>query len=392
MGKRELLLIVGFVIVGVVVYQVTAPEPAPGHRGFSFSRFLEAARREVRGNRASAELTTTTRHKLPAALTELRITGPISEVEVTGEDRPDVESTLYVHSNGYDEAEAKEYIRQSKLIPDQTASALILRMEFPQGGRQRGTLKLKVPARLHIRVEPGSGTLGVKNVGSVEVTSMRGEASLRQIAGRVEITHRGGEVTIEDVGSLTFNGRSGTLHLKGVRGDTSIKMEQGGEVDATGLIGRLDAETRNVDLTLDHLETTRGPIRINGNGGEISMKGLRAEARIEVRNVELTLSMSAPAPVEIHSEGERVTVTPPAAGGYTVDVAAVSSELTLPPSAEQMGLRSTRETEQETRVTGAVRGGGPTITVRATRGELDLRTPDQKPADTKAADEKTTKP
>ena len=35
MGKRELLLVVGFVIVGVVVYQVTAPPPAPGERGFS---------------------------------------------------------------------------------------------------------------------------------------------------------------------------------------------------------------------------------------------------------------------------------------------------------------------------------------------------------------------
>ena len=46
MGKRELLLIVCFVIVGAGVYQVTAPEPGPGQRGFSFSRFLEAARRE----------------------------------------------------------------------------------------------------------------------------------------------------------------------------------------------------------------------------------------------------------------------------------------------------------------------------------------------------------
>ena len=82
MGKRELLLIVCFVMVGAAVYHVTAPEPGPGQHGFSFGRFLEAARREVRGNRASAELTTTTIHKLPAELTELRITGLISEVEI----------------------------------------------------------------------------------------------------------------------------------------------------------------------------------------------------------------------------------------------------------------------------------------------------------------------
>ena len=93
----------------------------------------------------------------PPDLNELRITGPISEVEVVGEERQDVESTVHVESNGYDEAEAREYVKQSKLVVDRAASALILRMEFPRGGRQRGILKLKVPSRLQVRVEPGSG-------------------------------------------------------------------------------------------------------------------------------------------------------------------------------------------------------------------------------------------
>ena len=39
MGKRELLLIFCFVIVGVVVYQATARPPAPGERGLSLSPF-----------------------------------------------------------------------------------------------------------------------------------------------------------------------------------------------------------------------------------------------------------------------------------------------------------------------------------------------------------------
>jgi len=382
MGKRELLLIVCFVMVGAAVYHVTAPEPGPGQHGFSFGRFLEAARREVRGNRASAELTTTTLHTLPPDLTELRITGPIAEVEVTGENRPDVESTLFVHSNGYDEAEAKEHIRQSKLLSDQTASALIFRMEFPQGGRQRGTLKLKVPARLHIRIEPGGGTLAVKNVGSVEITSMRGEAVIRQIAGRVEITHRGGEVTIEDVGSLEFNGRSGSVNLKGVRGDTAIKMEQGGELEAARLTGKLDVETRNVDLTLDNLEVTRGPIRVNANGGEISMKGLRSEARIEVRNAELTVVMAAAAPVEIYNEGERVVLTPPPAG-FTLDALVMDGRVTPDDLVEELGLKINRAGEKnETRVSGPVKGGGPTLTVRSTRADLVLRGPDRQARET----------
>jgi hypothetical protein len=104
MGKRELLLVFCFVVVGAVVYQATARPPASGERGLSLSRFIEHARREIRGNRANAEATTTATHELTADLTELRITGPISEVEVEGDGRRDVESTVHVESNGYDDA------------------------------------------------------------------------------------------------------------------------------------------------------------------------------------------------------------------------------------------------------------------------------------------------
>ena len=47
MGKRELLLIVAFVVVGVAVYQGPRRLRA-GETGFSFSRMIESVRREVR--------------------------------------------------------------------------------------------------------------------------------------------------------------------------------------------------------------------------------------------------------------------------------------------------------------------------------------------------------
>ena len=48
MGKRELFIILGFVAVGIVAYQLTAP--ASTSEGFSFSKVWEAMRREVHGN------------------------------------------------------------------------------------------------------------------------------------------------------------------------------------------------------------------------------------------------------------------------------------------------------------------------------------------------------
>ncbi len=67
MGKRELLLVAAFVIVGALVYQFTAPPPAPGERSFSLSQLIGNVRRQVRGNRAQADTTTTTDHPVAAA-------------------------------------------------------------------------------------------------------------------------------------------------------------------------------------------------------------------------------------------------------------------------------------------------------------------------------------
>ena len=377
MGKRELLLVICFVVVGVVVYQVTAPTPAPGERGLSLGRLIEAARREVGGNRAMAELTTTTTHALTSEITELRITGSISEVEVQGEDRSDIESTLFVNSRAYNDAEAKQYAAESKLVADQTASALILRMQFPTPGRQRSTVKLKVPARLRIRVEPGSGTLDVKNVAAVEIAGTRGEVTLSQIAGRVDVSHRGGEVTIQDAGSLDFNGRAGSLKLTGVRGDTSIKMDGGGEITVANLAGSLNLESRNTEVTLENLESTRGPIRVNSIAGSVKIKGLKSEARIDVRNAELDIAMTGAATVAIYTENDRVALTPPP-GGYTLDVLVIDGEIKPAERISELGLRATRENDKEARLVGAIKGGGPTITVRATRGNLELMSRDEK--------------
>jgi hypothetical protein len=376
MGKRELLLVFCFVVVGAVVYQATARPPAPGERGLSLSRFIESARRGIRGNRASAETTATTNHALTPELNELRVTGQISDVEVVGEERQDVESTTHVESNGYDEAEARGYLKESKLVPDRTASSLILRMEFPRGGRQRGTLKVKVPSRFRVRIEPGSAAVKISSVAEVEIAGTRGEVAVQRISGKVEITHRGGEVEIEDVGALEFTGRAGALKIAGVRGDASIKMEQGGEMTVSRLTGALDLDARNCDIGLEDLSNARGPIRVNLNGGSLKAKGLKSETRVDSRGAEIEIAMAGPAQVAIYSEGERVTLTPPP-GSYTLDARIIDGRLTSRDVVDKLGF-STNETgseRKEAHVFGPFKGGGPTISVRATHADFAIEEP-----------------
>jgi hypothetical protein len=73
-------------------------------------------------------------------------------------------------------------------------------------------------------------------------------------------------------------------------------------------------------------------------------------------------------PLAIYSDGrETVSLTPPA-GGYTLDAVASHSEITVAEGTVPVATNG-----QEQRATGAVKGGGPTITIRTARGPITVR-------------------
>jgi hypothetical protein len=368
MGKRELLLIVGFVIAGVVVYQATAPPPTPGQHKFSLSRVIDTIKREVRGHRARAEVTSTVTYPAEVGVTEVRIGGGFGELIVTGEARKDLEATFRVTSNGSDEAEARKLAEESQVKIETAGSTINVGSKYPRAGSQRGYLTLKVPAGLRVRVEPGTNRLTITDVGSAELTGARGETTIKRVTGRVEATQRGGRIAIEEAGSVKLAARGSDAVVTRVTGESAFEL-QAGELTGRELRGTVNLEGRSAEVTLHDMQETTGPVRINLEGGRISLTGLKADARIDARHSEVEVSMTQAAPLAIYNEGDdRIELTPPP-GGYQLDAVATDGRLTLPDGLLQVQVND-GGTEQ--RAAGAVKGGGPTITLRSTNGSITV--------------------
>ncbi len=366
MGKRELLLIVAFVILGAVVYQATAPPPAPGERTFSLGGAIESLRRHVRGNRASANLTTVSTHPADAGVTELRVVLR-SEVTLIGEDRQDINAELRVHSNGYDDAEAQQLAKETVLKIDRAGGRLVATVDYPEAGSQRARLLLKVPSRLMAALDSTSGRLEVTGVAGLELLNTRGEAKIQKIAGRVTGTHRGGEIVITDSGPVKLTTFGSDVQLGQIRNEVTLNT-RGGEVKGNELAGPIDIDANDTSVTLEKLEKTTGIVRVNAGGGSVSIKGIRTEARIDVRNAEVDVVVDRAAPLAIYSQGgDRVDLTPPP-GGYQLDAVASNASVTVADKAVPVVTSG-----QEQRATGAVNGGGPTITIRTGRGSITVR-------------------
>jgi len=368
MGKRELLLIAGFVAIGVVVYQLTAPPRQSSESGFSIGRILDEIRREVRGRPASAEVTATATHAVPSEVSELRVTLQNSPVTITGEDRTDIATELWVRSNGVDEAEAKSLAGQAVLTVEPAGPIVSVSVTLPDEGSQRVRLGLRVPARMLVGFGPTNARIEIAGVEGVELESARGETVIRQIKGRVGVTHRGGDFTVEDAVAVRLNTRGSDVRLARISGESTLQM-QGGDLRAAGLLGAVEIESSAADITLEDLQDARGPLRINATGGSVSIRGLGSEARIDGRETDIEVTFDRAAPVAIFNTGDRIQITPPR-DGFTLDAVATGGRITIPDALAPQISSSATPDDKEHRASGSVNGGGPSITIRATRGDI----------------------
>ena len=118
---------------------------------------------------------------------------------------------------------------------------------------------------------------------------------------------------------------------------------------------------------MENLSLLKAPLRIDANNGSLRIVGLRTDARIDGRDTDVDVAFDAPAPATIYSTGENIVITPPP-GGYTLDAVASDGRITIDDDTIKPS-----GSEGEQRAAGAVRGGGPALTLRATRAEISIR-------------------
>jgi hypothetical protein len=332
-----------------------------------WSTVIDNIRREVRGNQFTAEITKTATHPVSDAATEVRLgPGAAEQLIIIGEDRADIASELQIWSNGYDETEAKSLAGQVVLRTNQAGTGASFSVQYPQPGSQRAKLILKAPSRLRVQVTRAGRSQSISGVAAVEADDLRGETTIRRIAGRVSGSHRAGDLVIDDVGSVKLATRGSDARIERVRGELSLET-QSGELRGGALLGPIEIEANDTEIALERLEKVRGTIRVNASGGRVVLRGIASETRVDARHAEVEAALASPAAVTIQSDNEDVEITPPP-GGFTLDAVATEGRIEAPP-----GTIAVEAGEREQRAAGDVQGGGAVLSVRVTHGDLRLR-------------------
>ena len=337
MGKRELLIVVIFVAVGVLAYQLTAPA-SPEGKGLSFSKFFKEVRREIHGDRATASHTHRGTMSVSRDLQELRVMPQQGRVRVVGEARSDIAYDLPIESTGPDAATALEYAKRVNVKIDDLGSSATLAVEYPREGTQTGTMTVLVPARLAVRMVGGVPT--IDNVAAVQLETVSGDTTLKNISGAVTGGHRNGRLVVDGVGTVNLSLTNSRARFFNVGGDVTLTARTG-ECAIEDSKGKLVVESTGVDLSIAR---HKGPVRVTGSAGEVRLDGTEGEISIDMRRAEVEVIASGAHPMTLLTSDEPLRLFLDERAGLTIDAVATggkiqATEFGLTPDAQEREVR-----------------------------------------------------
>ena len=361
MGKRELLIAASVIVIAAIVYQFTAPAPKDGEGGFSLRRLFGDMRREMNEDAAKSEFVQKGTIPVGPGVEVVRISTSRSiPVTVEGEDRADIAYEMPVQSTGPDAPSALEYAKRSIVEVDDQGSQIGISTYFPAEGQQSGSLTLKVPARLIVRIEPG-GRPRVKGVASVRLSRVTGEVLLEQIRGDVTGTHVSGDLTVKGAGSVNLILISSRVTLSGIERGVTANLRSGEcEVrESRGPIVLTANSTRVLVAAHD------GPIDIDGEGGQIKVDRPLQPVRIDIRRASVHVTLAGATPMTVVTSESPLQLMIDGTPAIQVDATSMNGGIT----ATDFSLQP-EKSDRASRLTHEFGGKATRVILRNTRAEI----------------------
>jgi hypothetical protein len=363
MGKRELLLIGVFLVLGMGVYQMTAPPPKPGQEGFSFGKLFSHIRAEIQGEDARARVDRKAQQAVGASVARLNLPEFRGMLTLVGEDRADVEVELHGFMAGIDETVAKTRADATLLTLEPEEDEITVKISRPEETPRlrNAELRLRVPARMAVTLEY-RGEADLRGVAEVKFQSSRGRTNIRDV-GAIRGEYVNGEIEVLGVGEIDLKTQRTQVRIDGVK-KTLVLDSEHGEVRIQRVGGAVKLDLDRVECEGDAI---KGETTVRIEHGNLTLRGISAAVEINGDGAGLDLMMASAVPLSATTTGDELTVELPK-GGVTLDAITQHGRLRLPDRALEV-----REGDDEQRTDAKIRGGGPTLRLRNEHADIVIR-------------------
>jgi DUF4097 and DUF4098 domain-containing protein YvlB len=215
---------------------------------------------------------------------------------------------------------------------EQNGSSIRIGYNLPDDVKRHVAIdyEITVPSTTAVEAHSGSGNVDVSGVASgVKAQTGSGDIRLRDIGGQQQVHTGSGSIRADNVGA-PFHAQTGS-------GDIEATLTGSGDVDA---------------------HTGSGTIRIRGIQG--GMTGHTGSGDIEADG-------SVGGPWQLHSGSGNIRMAMASSGGFDLDLHTSSGSIHSDLPITVQGSMSPRQLK------GTVRGGGPTVEVSTSSGDVEIR-------------------
>jgi DUF4097 and DUF4098 domain-containing protein YvlB len=344
----------------------------------------------------------------------LRVQIESGVVKVNGGSQQGISYSIHSQAPAASEDKARRVFDSYKISAVVRGDTAVITAEWENGRPHKfnGEFVVNVPRDMEsVKVETDGGSVSVNDIaGKADAQSGGGSIRIGGVGGVVMAETGGGNVDVDNVGGdLTAETGGGTIHITGAQGKVNASSG-GGSIVVTSSQQETTLETGGGSI---HLDNCGGKVKVSTGGGSIDLGNIGGSAEIETGGGSIRL-VSAKGPVHaetgggsidlnsvtsVHAEtgaGNIVTKIVPGgehndslleteAGDITVYVAPsvniairasieVASGHTIHSDFSEINVHSEGDWGPKTvTAEGNLNGGGPTLKIRTTTGNIYIR-------------------
>jgi hypothetical protein len=235
---------------------------------------------------------------------------------------------------------------------------------------------------------------------SLLITSGRGDITVADMTGSVEVTHRHGEISINGhSGSITLNVDGSSARLAHVKGDVTIqgRANEVSVEDVDGAVhlngefqesvrlvrvtkgvsfhsSRTDMEFLRLDGRLDldsgdlRADSLAGPMRLTTRSKDISLEGLSGDLRLEDSNGTVEVGLNKPGNIQIDNRKGDVQISIPPNTPIKVEARTHAGEIESDFDEIKVDNRN-----KESSASGSIGTNGPRLVMNCDKGTIEIR-------------------
>ncbi|MGI4828394.1 MAG: DUF4097 family beta strand repeat-containing protein [Janthinobacterium lividum] len=320
-----------------------------------------------------------------AADGSLTVDDPRGDITVTGSSQDgQVHVTVHQHIFAWQTDGAQERRRNDDVRFSGDRTHVVLTAS-PQD-EDDTDLTIELPHEAPLTIHSNRGDISIEELrGAVNVTARNGDVKLTALRGPVHLSTqddnaditahslaggftldgRTGDITLSDVdGAVTLHGDFfGTTHLERIRGPVHFQSSFT-DFLCVGIPGDMNVEGRS-DFNAHRLQ---GPVTLSTTNRNLTLEGVRGGATITNRNGSVTLALVGPLqPTHISNQDGSIEVSVPSDQAFAVKAQTSNGEIQ-----NDFGF-ATKQLGEGSEFVGTTRGGGPSLVLSTTEGDLHLR-------------------